>query len=335
MKKRLFLFLTIIVMLLASASGCIETSVTSTTDFTSNTETTTTSNDVSNEGDTTTPSENEKQTTEKEPEVKPVVGINKFDIKQVPAYNGKAYVVINNNTPYFTKSELSKTSYELYAQLDGLGRCGVTIACVGKDIMPTEDRGSIGNVKPTGWHTVKYDCVDGKYLYNRCHLIGFQLTGENANTANLITGTRYMNVDGMLPFENMVADYVKETNNHVMYRVTPVFEGNNLVATGVLMEAKSVEDNGDGILFCIFCYNVQPGVTINYATGESWLTEAVEEPTTEVATETKVTYILNTNTKKFHLENCSSLPTSNRQDYEGTRDEVVAMGYSPCGRCKP
>ena len=203
--------------------------------------------------------------------------------------------------------------------------------------MPTEDRGEIGSVKPTGWHTVKYDCVDGKYLYNRCHLIGFQLTGENANTSNLITGTRYMNVDGMLPFENMVADYVKETKNHVMYRVTPIYDGDNLVAEGVLMEAVSVEDDGEGILFCVFCYNVQPGVTIDYATGESWLAE--EEPETDATTdgssETKV-YILNTNSKKFHLESCSGLPSSNnREDFEGTRDEVVNMGYSPCGNCKP
>lgn len=348
MRKRVVLFLFIMMLLFASVPGCIAVPVKSTVETGITTEdsledfTTIPTEVVTNEVITTEPFESESQPTiiepEKETETKPVVGSNKFDINQVPAYSGKAYVVINNNTPYFTKSELSKTSYELYAKLDALGRCGVTIACVGKDIMPTEDRGSIGSVKPTGWHTVKYDCVDGKYLYNRCHLIGFQLTGENANTANLITGTRYLNVDGMLPFENMVADYVKETGNHVMYRVTPIFEGNNLVATGVLMEAKSVEDNGDGILFCVFCYNVQPGVTINYATGESQLTESVETPTqtpTQAPTETKVTYVLNTNTKKFHLESCSSLPTSNRQDFEGTRDEVVAMGYSPCGRCKP
>ena len=135
--------------------------------------------------------------------------------------------------------------------------------------MPTEERGSIGSVKPSGWQTVKYDFVDGKYLYNRCHLLGYQLTGENANEQNLITGTRYLNVDGMLPFENMVADYVKETDNHVMYRVTPVFDGAELVARGVLMEAYSVEDGGDGVEFCVYCYNVQPGVKIDYATGDS------------------------------------------------------------------
>ena len=345
MKKRIVLFIITMMLLFASIPGCIAMPVTSTVENETTTQSKveeTTTTEVNTSAPTETATKGEEPTTppepEKETETKPVVGTSKFDIKQVPAYSGKAYVVINNNNPYFTKSDMKTNSYESYANLDSLGRCGVTIACVGKDIMPTEDRGSIGSVKPTGWHTVKYDCVDGKYLYNRCHLIGFQLTGENANTANLITGTRYLNVDGMLPFENMVADYVKETNNHVMYRVTPVFEGNNLVATGVLMEAKSVEDNGDGILFCVFCYNVQPGVTINYATGESALSGTVEtptEPTTEPTTEPKVTYILNTSSKKFHVESCSSLPTSNREDFVGTRDEVVAMGYSPCGRCKP
>ena len=170
--------------------------------------------------------------------------------------------------PDFSENEITSVSYEYYSELDALGRCGVCIASVGQDIMPTEKRGSIGQVKPTGWHTVKYDFVDGKYLYNRCHLIGFQLTGENANKRNLITGTRYLNVEGMLPFENMVADYVKETGNHVMYRVTPIFVGDELLARGVHIEAESVEDGGDGIMFNVFCYNVQPGVVLDYATGE-------------------------------------------------------------------
>ena len=170
--------------------------------------------------------------------------------------------------PDFSENEITSVSYEYYSELDALGRCGVCIASVGQDIMPTEKRGSIGQVKPTGWHTVKYDFVDGKYLYNRCHLIGFQLTGENANKRNLITGTRYLNVEGMLPFENMVADYVKETENHVMYRVTPIFVGDELLARGVHIEAESVEDGGDGIMFNVFCYNVQPGVVLDYATGE-------------------------------------------------------------------
>jgi len=192
-------------------------------------------------------------------------------LDSIPAYDGKAYVAVNDNVPFFTDSELTTDAFEYYSELDSLGRCGVTYANVCKEIMPTEERGKIGMVKPSGWHTVKYDVVDGKYLYNRCHLIGYQLSGENANTRNLITGTRYLNVEGMLPFENMVADYVKETGHHVLYRVTPIFEGDNLVANGVLMEAKSVEDNGAGILFNVYCYNVQPGVTINYANGESSL----------------------------------------------------------------
>lgn len=187
----------------------------------------------------------------------------------VPAYSGSAYITVNNNEPFFDATQYNSQAFETYSELDTLGRCGVAFANVGKEIMPTGERGSIGSVKPTGWHTVKYDNVDGKYLYNRCHLIGYQLSGENANKQNLITGTRYMNVDGMLPFENMVADYVKETNNHVLYRVTPVFEGNNLVASGVLMEAQSIEDDGDGVKFCVYCYNIQPGINIDYATGDS------------------------------------------------------------------
>lgn len=182
-----------------------------------------------------------------------------------------AYVVVNDNVPEFTEEDITSKAYEFYSELDSLNRCGYAMACVGRELMPTEERGSIGQVKPSGWHTVKYDFVDGKYLYNRCHLIGFQLTGENANEKNLITGTRYMNVEGMLPFENMVADFVKETGEHVLYRVTPVFEGDDLVAKGVQMEALSVEDNGESISFNVFVYNKQPGVAIDYATGESKL----------------------------------------------------------------
>lgn len=191
-----------------------------------------------------------------------------FDFLALPPYSGEPYISVCGGDPDFSENEITSVSYEYYSELDALGRCGVCIASVGQDIMPTEKRGSIGQVKPTGWHTVKYDFVDGKYLYNRCHLIGFQLTGENANKRNLITGTRYLNVEGMLPFENMVADYVKETGNHVMYRVTPIFVGDELLARGVHIEAESVEDGGDGIMFNVFCYNVQPGVVLDYATGE-------------------------------------------------------------------
>lgn len=191
-----------------------------------------------------------------------------FDFSALPPYSGEPYISVCGGDPDFSEDEITSVSYEYYSELDALGRCGVCIASVGQDIMPTEKRGSIGQVKPTGWHTVKYDFVDGKYLYNRCHLIGFQLTGENANRRNLITGTRYLNVEGMLPFENMVADYVKETGNHVMYRVAPIFVGDELLARGVHIEAESVEDGGDGIMFNVFCYNVQPGVVLDYATGE-------------------------------------------------------------------
>lgn len=195
-----------------------------------------------------------------------------ISLDEIPAFDGEtAYVLINDNVPDFKESDLVNESYEEYAPLDPLGRCGVAMACIGQDIMPTEDRGSIGQVKPSGWHTVKYDIVDGKYLYNRCHLIGYQLTGENANRQNLITGTRYLNIEGMLPFEDMIADYVKETGNHVLYRVTPIFEGDDLLASGVQMEGFSVEDDGEGICFHVYAYNAQPGVTIDYATGKSRL----------------------------------------------------------------
>ena len=190
-------------------------------------------------------------------------------VEEIPEFSEDAYVAVNDNIPFFMPEEITDESYEYYSDLDDLGRCGVTMACIGVDIMPTEDRGEIGSVKPTGWQSVKYDIVEGKYLYNRCHLIGFQLAGENANKKNLITGTRYLNIEGMLPFENLVADYVKETENHVMYRVTPIFEGDDLVAQGVVMEGWSVEDEGEGVCFCVFAYNAQPGIIIDYQTGES------------------------------------------------------------------
>ena len=269
-----------------------------------------------------------------------------IDIEDVPEYSGKAYVAINGNVPAFTNDEMSTESYEYYGDLDYLGRCTVTVACIGRDIMPTEDRGDIGQVKPTGWHTVKYDCVDGKYLYNRCHLIGFQLTGENANEENLVTGTRYMNVDGMLPFENMVADYVKETGNHVMYKVVPVFEDDDLLCKGVHMQAYSVEDEGDGISFNVFCYNVQPGVDIDYSDGTSVLgeTEAPENINTKPYaednknTEISSKYILNTNSNKFHYSSCSAvdrMSESNKQEYSGSRQDLINRGYDPCKLCNP
>ncbi|MDD6879159.1 MAG: DNA/RNA non-specific endonuclease [bacterium] len=196
-----------------------------------------------------------------------------YTIDKIPEYQGKSYVVIKNNEPDFLESDLTTNSFEKYSDLDSLGRCGIALANIGIDIMPTEERGNIGNVKPSGWHTVKYDIINGKYLYNRCHLIGYQLTGENANKKNLITCTRYMNTEGMLDLENNVAAYIRQTKNHVLYRVTPIFEGNDLLARGVQMEALSIEDGGEGIKFNIFVYNVQDGITIDYSTGESKITK--------------------------------------------------------------
>lgn len=263
----------------------------------------------------------------------------------IPAYTGEATVVLNDNKPYFTETEYTTEAFERYSDLDSLGRCGVAYANVCEEIMPTEERGAIGMIKPSGWHTIKYDCVDGKYLYNRCHLIGYQLSGENSNEKNLITGTRYLNVTGMLPYEDQVADYVHDTDNHVLYRVTPVFDGDNLVADGVEIEAASVEDKGASLQFHVFCYNVQPGVVIDYKTGDSHLADdssvdsgsdsvsqkkndvteqaaadkGITDKTTVVATadtETasstlpenteKVTYVLNKNTHKFHVPSCPS-----------------------------
>ena len=265
-----------------------------------------------------------------QPPVRPPAAV---DLESIPPFSGEPYVALADNVPSFLPGEMTTSSYEVYSPLDALGRCGVASACVGVDLMPTEERESIGQVKPSGWQTVKYDCVDGKYLYNRCHLIGFQLTGENANKQNLITGTRYMNVEGMLPFENMVADYVKETGNHVLYRVTPIYDGDALVAGGVQMEALSVEDEGKGVSFNVYVYNCQPGVEIDYATGASWL-EGGDRPETPAET----AYILNTSSKKFHLPDCagaSTIKAENREEYSGTREELTEQGYKPCGTCKP
>lgn len=291
-------------------------------------------------------------------------GTSAFSLREIPAYSGTPYTEVNGNQPYFTEEELTTQSFETYSELDSLGRCGMAYANVGQDLMPTEPRGEIGAVKPSGWHLVKYDNVDGKYLYNRCHLIAYMLAAENANPQNLITGTRYLNVQGMLPFETKVCDYVKNTGNHVLYRVTPIFDGDNLLADGVLMEAYSVEDAGEGICFCVFAYNVQPGIGIDYATGDNWAessgtyqsTEASvaeETPAPQPETDTAVqitpelsapqetqqtTYVLNTNTMKFHYPTCSSvddMKEKNKQIYTGSRDEVINMGYVPCKRCNP
>lgn len=261
----------------------------------------------------------------------PAAEATSYSLSSIPEYAGEPYVELNGNVPEFAEELFTAQSYEFYTDLDQIGRCGACYANIGPDLMPTEERGSISSVHPSGWVQAQYDCVDGKNLFNRCHLIGYQLTGENANDHNLITGTRYLNVEGMLPFENQVAEYIRETGHHVLYRVTPIFEGSDLVASGVEMEAQSVED--DTISFHVYCYNVQPGVVIDYATGESHLAEQNIESASE-----DETYILNTNGKKFHLPDCSSVDTmkeENKASYTGSREGLIAQGYSPCGRCKP
>lgn len=364
-KMRALAMMVCLVLTLQSASGCGTTEpAQSTQEITDDIEEKTQEQTDTEEQEKSLPSTENATTIEET-----------FDFAAIPAYEGKAYVAVNGNVPFFTEEELSSASYETYGELDPLGRCTVCVASVGQNLMPAEERGNIGAVKPTGWHTVKYDFIDGKYLYNRCHLIGYQLTGENANEKNLFTGTRYLNIEGMLPFENMVADYVKETDQHVMYRVTPVFEGDNLLASGVLMEGKSVEDNGEGILFCVFAYNVQPGVTIDYATGESTVDGTItnnenttkqetSQPTdtdtakqeTSQSTDTNTpqpsesvggeqpaqsdvqTYILNTNTHKFHKPGCYSvekIKPENYAEFTGTREEAIAYGYDPCKNCNP
>lgn len=345
---------------------------------------------------------------------------DKITLNNLPVYSGEAYVELNDNVPSFSKKDMTTKAFEKYSELDDLGRCGAAYANVCRKTMPTEERGNIGMIKPSGWQTVKYDNVDGKYLYNRCHLIGYQLTAENANEKNLITGTRYMNIEGMLPFENMVADYIDETDNHVLYRVTPIFKGDNLLASGMQMEAYSVEDKGKRVSFNVYCYNVQPGIEINYSDGTSRLADGTIASITlnyskyaltvgqsktlvastspesaaknvtwyssdsKVATVNKngkvtvvkagtatitaktanglkatckvtvkaksdttvtnstsvgnVTYVLNTNTKKFHFPSCSSvkdIKDKNKKEVSYSCDEVIDMGYVPCKRCEP
>ena len=290
-----------------------------------------------------------------------------LELIDIPQYTGEPYVVLNDNIPVFTDGQITTDNFEIYSELDEFGRCGVAFANICPDFMPTEERGEIGQIKPSGWHTVKYsEIIEDNYLYNRCHLIAYQLAGENANEKNLITGTRYMNVAGMQPFENQVAEYVRRTSNHVLYRVTPIYDGDNLVAKGVHMEAYSVEDEGDGLCFNVFVFNVQPGIEIDYATGESRLSDdgaangaingevADTEITTEVETtdevcfateaergilaEDEYNYVLNTNTRKFHLPDCPSvndMKQKNRKNFSGNRDDVIDNGYEPCKRCNP
>ena len=256
------------------------------------------------------------------------------DAEKVPEYSGTPYYVLNNNMPYFDEDDFETDECESYSELDTLGRCGSCSINVSRDTMPTEPRGEIGGVKPSGWHTVRYDdIIEDKYLYNRCHIIAYQLSGKNDDPRNLITGTRYMNIEGMAPFENEVSDYVRETGNHVYYRVTPVFNGDDLVASGVVMEAKSAEDDGDGICFTVYVYNCQPGIVINYADGSS-----EREVQTEVSCEEEMEYVLNLNTRKFHYPYCESvndMSEKNKKYVTESREELIKEGYIPCGRCNP
>lgn len=375
-QKRLITQLSLWLALLLAFTGCAESTVTSQDNTyaieqlaTIPSELLEASETAVSEPESGQPQENASDTQESQQvtsatDVPTGEGTSAFSLREIPAYSGTPYTEVNGNQPYFTEEELTTQSFETYSELDSLGRCGVAYANVGQDLMPTEPRGEIGAVKPTGWHLVKYDNVDGKYLYNRCHLIAYMLAAENANPQNLITGTRYLNVQGMLPFETKVCDYVKNTGNHVLYRVTPIFDGDNLLADGVLMEAYSVEDAGEGISFCVFAYNVQPGIGIDYATGDNWAegsgtyqsTEASvaeETPAPQPETDTAVqitpelsapqetqqtTYVLNTNTMKFHYPTCSSvddMKEKNKQIYTGSREEVINMGYVPCKRCNP
>lgn len=261
-------------------------------------------------------------------------------VDDVPEFSGEPYVAINSNIPKIGPTDLTTEAFERYSDLDELGRCGTAFVNVCQELMPTKERGDISSVKPTGWHNAYYDFVDGGYVYNRCHIVGFQLAGENANEKNLITGTRFLNIEGMLPFENMVADYVKETGNHVLYRVTPVFRGDELVCRGVHMEAFSVEDGGSGVSFNVYAYNAEPGVEIDYATGftsEGGNVDPDEAHRTPTAPQGEQ-YVLNTRTMKFHRLGCSSVASmadDNREDVTALRDDLISQGYAPCGICNP
>lgn len=257
-----------------------------------------------------------------------------IDLESIPEYSGQRYIVLNDNIPDFTEEDLQQEPFEYYSELDKYGRCGVAYAMLGKELMPTQPRENISEIKPTGWKTAPYeDLITDVYLYNRSHLIAHSLAGENANPNNLITGTDYMNKQGMLPFEEDVLWYIRDTGNHVMYRVTPVFHGDELVARGVQMEAYSVEDSGEEICFNVYIYNVQPGVEIDYATGENWRDADYYEDDEAVGS-----YILNTSSKKFHYDGCDgayNMNSKNRKVYEGPRSVLIDQGYEPCGSCRP
>lgn len=312
--------------------------------------------------------------------------------KKLLKFHGRPYRTVHGNEPYFTKKEITKKDYEYYGGLDSLGRCSYAAACIDTHVMPTEPRGEIGMVKPTGWHTIKYDVIPDRYLYNRCHLIAYELSGENANEENLITGTRYLNIEGMLPFENKTAEYVKNTGNHVLYRVTPVFKDNEFVARGVLMEGYSVEDKGAGLCFCVYCYNNQPGIYINYKDGTSHEKASGKSGSSgsgsgsknssgsggssgssgsdnrnssgsgsgssgsgssgsgggshasggssgnwgSLYVKTGTTYIINLDSKKFHLPSCrfaDEISKGNKKVIRSTAKKLKSAGFSACKVC--
>ena len=262
-------------------------------------------------------------------------------VLDIPPYSGNPFVLLNANVPMFTEEDFAQINGEtgiFYSETDELGRCGAAWARLGAEMLPEEPRDVIGNLKPTGWHTIKYnDLIADNYLYNRCHLVGYQLGGANVDLRNLMTGTRYLNVEGMLPFENRVAQYLKHTGNHVLYRVTPIFTGENLLADGVILEAESLEDDGDGICFCVYAYNVQPGIRIDYATGDSEPDSMTETGTAETAVQ-EITYILNKSSGKFHLPACESVSEMaewNRQESHLSREELIEAGFTPCRMCNP
>ncbi len=360
--KSLLSILCLIAVLLSAFTGCDSEKISETT--TEIVETTLenqitgnkTEEDITdNLGNSSGSEENTEKETQKANKTDSVGDDNsKAVLSKIPEYSGRPYAVINDNIPSFNKYELTTKGYETYASLDSLGRCGGAVASCGREIMPKadEERGSISAVKPSGWVQAQYDCVSGKYLYNRCHLLGWQLSAENANKRNLITGTRYMNTEGMLPFENMVADYIRETGNHVAYRVTPIYNGSDLVVSGVQMEAYSVEDDGEGICFNVFCYNVQPGVKIDYSTGRSRASGSNKETTKkyvsvqttkEYVEETKKpisynTYAYSSKSDKFHYPDCRYVKTikaENYCEYTGDRQGMINKGYSPCKNCNP
>ena len=343
-KKLLALLLSVVMLL--SFVGCdldsTEYGGTSSVESSSTISSTSDSSQTNNESDKQTSSfaDSQSQQTEKPNNSVGTGTATAVDPSTLPAYSGTAYTTVNNNQPNFSATELTTVGYEKYSSLDSLNRCGVAIASCGKEIMPgaNEERKSISSIKPTGWVQKTYSGISGGYLWNRCHLIGWQLSAENANKQNLITGTRYMNVDGMLPFENMVADYIKETGNHVAYRVTPIFEGRNLVCSGVQIEAYSIEDGGDGICFNVYCYNVQPGITINYATGDSTgpSSETTSKPSVEQnnsqddqETYTEMVWIPKTGSKYHRKSSCSNM----KNPSQVTKGEAERRGYEPCKKC--